>query len=85
MSETRSFLFERVYVGRVTDVTRSAVEQILLALLEYFEADPETGSGDGDPRTRAVDYVAGMTDRFALRAYEQLIGPPPDLGTGALG
>jgi hypothetical protein len=34
----------------------------------------------------AVDYVAGMTDRFALRAYEWVTGaPPPDLGVGALG
>ena len=32
------------------------------------------GSSVTDPETRIVDYVAGMTDRFALREYERLIG-----------
>jgi dGTPase len=35
----------------------------------------------GDRRVGAVDYVAGMTDRFALRAFEALVGAPtPSLG-----
>jgi dGTPase len=84
MAETRDFLFDRVYLGRVGDETHVAVETILLRLLEYFEAHPEPG-GAGSPRERAVDYVAGMTDRFAMRKYEELIGAPPALGTGALG
>ena len=36
---------------------------------------PIGGRGD-DPRAVAVDYVAGMTDRFALRAFEELVGTP---------
>ena len=33
---------------------------------------------DEPGRARYVgDYVAGMTDRYALRRYEQLIGPSP--------
>jgi dGTPase len=85
MGETRKFLFERVYVGRVGEDTHSAVDKILTSLLEYYLANPESAQATEDPRIGAVDYVAGMTDRFALRAYEQLIGPPPVLGTGALG
>jgi dGTP triphosphohydrolase len=27
--------------------------------------------------TQVADYVAGMTDRFVLRAHEELIGPVP--------
>jgi dGTPase len=29
------------------------------------------------PVVQVVDYVAGMTDRFAVATYEQLIGPSP--------
>ncbi|HEX2294317.1 MAG TPA: deoxyguanosinetriphosphate triphosphohydrolase [Actinomycetota bacterium] len=74
MGATRKFLFERVYVGRVGAATREAVERILQTLLDHYGAEP-------DKRQAAVDYVAGMTDRFALRAFERLVdGPPPGLG-----
>ena len=88
MDETRDFLFDRVYVGRVTPRTAAAVGEILAWLLDYFSVNPIPSSepapasvpGD-DPRVSAVDYVAGMTDRFALRTYETLSGSPaPDLG-----
>jgi dGTPase len=79
MGETRAYLFERVYLGRLTAGTREAVQNILLTLLEHFENGehpngfvPTTQSED--PRVRAVDYVAGMTDRFAIRTFEGLIG-----------
>jgi dGTPase len=74
MSATRKFLFERVYLGRTGAATREAVERILQTLLAHYGADPSR-------RQEAVDYVAGMTDRFALRTFERLVdGPPPGLG-----
>jgi len=86
MALTRDFMFEKVYLGRVGPATKEAVEHILRTLLEHHEAHPVDGSTDGDPRIPAVDYVAGMTDRFALRAFERVVGgPPPGLGMGALG
>ena len=78
MGITRSFLFERVYLGQVAEVTREAVESIVGTLLEHFaeEASPEAD----DPKMQAVDYVAGMTDRFAIRTFESLVeGPSPAL------
>jgi dGTPase len=81
MTETRAFLFERVYLGRVGDATRQEVERILLTLLEYHAKNPAPGGGEIDPRVVAVDYVAGMTDRFAIRAFEDIVGTPsPSLG-----
>ena len=75
MGATRKFLFEAVYLGRIGHATREAVERILQTLLSHY------GSGDPDGRQAAVDYVAGMTDRFALRAFERLVdGPSPWLG-----
>ena len=86
MALTRDFMFEKVYLGRVGPATKSAVEHILLTLLEHHEAHPLEGSAEDDARVGAVDYVAGMTDRFALRAFEKVVGgPPPGLGMGALG
>lgn len=84
MKTTREFLFDRVYIGRVGAETKRAVEQILGTLLDHHAgtATPEVP----DPKVAAVDYVAGMTDRFALRAFERVTGtPPPWVGAGALG
>ena len=83
MGETRAFLFERVYVGRIGEGIRSSVEHVLLSLLRYFSEhsvpDPEVDEKD-NPAQAAVDYVAGMTDRFALRTFERLMAAPaPDL------
>ena len=76
MAETRRFLFEKVYMGRIAAVTKDAVQRVLQTLLDHHgRAADEAG------RQSAVDYVAGMTDRFALRAFERLVdGPPPGLG-----
>ena len=84
MGETRAFLFERVYVGRIAEATKDSVRHILTTLLEHHAQHgvPNGGSEpDGSGRIGAVDYVSGMTDRFALRAFEELLQvPAPDLG-----
>jgi dGTPase len=72
MAVTRAFLFEEVYLGRVAAATRDGVETIVRTLLDHHGRDV----GD-EARSQAVDYVAGMTDRFALRAFEELAGSPP--------
>ena len=88
MGVTREFLFERVYLGQVAPAVGSVVKTIVQTLLEHFAATPvpeTSGLPDGDPHIRAVDYVAGMTDRFAVRTFEMVTGgPAPGLGV-ALG
>ena len=82
MAVTRKFLFEEVYLGRVGTATRSGVETILGTLLSSHA--PE-GSSPAE-LTKAVDYVAGMTDRFAVRAFEELTGQrAPNLRVEVLG
>jgi dGTPase len=83
MMETRDFLFERVYLGRVAPATRDAVRGVVTSLLEHYKVNPipegqdtTRDTPDEDPRVAAVDYVAGMTDRFALRAFENIAGSP---------
>jgi dGTPase len=90
MAATRSFLFEQVYLGRVGPATKEAVKRILTTLLEHFSEHPPpledvpAAVSAGDARVQAVDYVAGMTDRFAVRQFEEVTGGPFP-GFGLLG
>lgn len=82
MATTRKFLFDEFYVGRVGAATQSAVETILGTLLRHHAQE---GSDEAE-RVGAVDYVAGMTDRFAIRGYEELTSQPaPSLRVESLG
>jgi dGTPase len=71
MLELRSFLFEKVYLGAARDEAERA-GRVLRELCGYFrehsEELPASRSAD-DLDQRVTDYVSGMTDRFALRAY----------------
>jgi dGTPase len=86
MSETRDFLFERVYLGLVAASTREAVHNVVGKLLEHFSVDgvpDEAGTTNQASEVSAVDYVSGMTDRFAIKAFESVVGvPPPELTAG---
>ena len=82
MAVTRKFLFDEFYLGRVGAATQTAVDTILGTLLAHHA--PE-GAKESE-RIAAVDYVAGMTDRFAVRAYEELTSQTaPNLRVESLG
>jgi dGTPase len=85
----KRFLYERMYQHyRVRRMARKA-ERILGALYEAFMADPallpaEAGEKarvveerqGSDGRARAVaDYIAGMTDRYAIAEHERIFDP----------
>ena len=80
MTALRSFLFERVYLrGEVHDEHEKAVG-VVRALFAYYLDHPEHVPAEylrapGDLATHVADYIAGMTDRYALRTYEQLFLP----------
>jgi dGTPase len=83
MGVTREFLFERVYLGQVAPATKDTVELVVRTLLRHYAENPVSGSSGSaeEDRVIAVDYVAGMTDRFALRTFEGIAGvPAPGLG-----
>lgn len=88
MHELRDFMFERVYLSetqltlqrRAVELTRAVVDHLLAHPDELPLAFRET---DDDDLTQVIDYVAGMTDRFAVATYERLIGPSP-LAVGAI-
>jgi dGTPase len=85
----RAFLFERVYRHpRVVSVMRSA-ESIVRELTRLYMVDPsklpptwiERVRGlDGADRAASIkDFVAGMTDRFAIEEHRRLFDATPEL------
>ncbi|MGE5508118.1 MAG: deoxyguanosinetriphosphate triphosphohydrolase [Chitinophagales bacterium] len=86
MTRLREFLFERVYVGSEAKRDEGKAQALLVALYRHFFAHPEelpAWTRTGEPvedegaavARRACDYVAGMTDRFALAEFQRLVMP----------
>jgi len=73
--ELRSFMFANVYLGPTARQTTAQAADMVEALLLYFIAHADDIPGDDDPVTRATDWVAGMTDRYCIRAYDELLAP----------
>ena len=76
MATLRDFMFEHVYLGPIARREHSKIETVVRSLFEHYCAHPETlAHSDDDLATRVTDYIAGMTDRYCIRAYEELAVP----------
>lgn len=77
MAGTRRFMFERVYNRPESRAEHEQVTRLLRELLEHFRTHPQELPADDlgveDFETRLVDYVSGMTDRFAQREHARLV------------
>jgi dGTPase len=76
----RDFMFDRVYLREDSASEQQKAVGLIRALFAYYlehpdEVPDEYHRAPGDLPTRVADLVAGMTDRYALRAYEQLFLP----------
>lgn len=86
VDELREFLFERMYrhytmnriwlkVERIVTDLFTAFTRSYKVLPDNWQARVEDAGGAGDERVRArvvADYIAGMTDRYAIREHERL-------------
>ena len=68
MLRLRSFMFERVYLGTRAQAERPRIERMMRALFDYHLEQL------GDEQA-VVDWLAGMTDRYAIREFENLSVP----------
>lgn len=80
MEDLKHFLFENVYVGSDAKKEQEKAIQLIRSLYTYYIEHPESLPpelpGHKDPvDVRVIDYIAGMTDRFALKEYENLFMP----------
>jgi dGTPase len=74
MDRLRTFMFERVYLGPAVRSPRRRIERVVRELFEHHvEHPPEAIDPEATVAERVTDYLAGMTDRFALRAHADLV------------
>ena len=77
-AELKRFLFRNLYRHDQVMQTTQQAREIVRGLFQAYLANPQemqAGFASRPDRARAVaDYVAGMTDRFAVREHERLTG-----------
>jgi dGTPase len=77
MHELRAFMFERVYNSQTAAGQKHLAIDVIRRLVDHHLAHPELipasyRDTEADPVTQVVDYVSGMTDRFALNMHDRL-------------
>jgi dGTPase len=79
MLALRRFMFDAVYLRAENEAERRRVAHVIASLFTWFCEHPQelppAREPDDDLHTRVVDHIAGMTDRFALRAYRERFVP----------
>lgn len=84
--ELKSFLYRHLYSSRTLEDSRRRSMAMMAELFQFFLGhpdrlpEPHRESADAEPHYRLVcDYIAGMTDSFFNRTFEQMLGstPPP--------
>ena len=74
----KQFLFANLYrhpqVTQTTRQAQQAVRDLFAAYVDEAAAMPEAYAARADRPRAVADYIAGMTDRFAMREHERLTG-----------
>jgi dGTPase len=77
MAELRAFMFARVYESDTAAGQKNVAIDVIRRLVDHHLAHPELipasyRDTEADAVTQVVDYVTGMTDRFALATHDRL-------------
>jgi dGTPase len=83
MLRLRTFMFDRVYLGPSARAEHRKIERVLQGLFDWYCEHPEElpeGVAGASEAERVTDYLAGMTDRFALRAWSERFVPQGPAG-----
>jgi dGTPase len=81
----KAFLYEHLYRHPAVMQRMGEAERVIEALFARYCAEPSEIAAytphmaDPGLHRRAADYIAGMTDRFAVREYRRLFDHHPDL------
>ncbi len=85
LSAFRSFNYEAIYLRPASRDQADRVIGVLQALVEHLAADGSrlparliTDDSEAGLRLAAVEWVAGMTDRYAINAAQEWLGFDPD-------
>jgi dGTPase len=76
MDALRTFMFDNVYLSESARREQAKIDAVIRTLFAHHVAHPETlPPSDGDLAERVTDWIAGMTDRYCIRAFEELSVP----------
>ena len=80
MNELRDFMFARVYQSDAQVRQQQRAIAVIRDLMDWHLAHPEEipesfRLTDASATVQAADYVAGMSDRFALATHDRLFRP----------
>ncbi len=81
MMELRSFMFRNVYTNPVAKAEDDKAKEILVTLFDTFTKDPDTLVKAGlshivlETERDICDYIAGMTDNYAIYVFKTLFLP----------
>lgn len=81
MMSLRAFLFEHVYLSRAAKAEEPKAFNVVKTLFGHYMRNPEELPPEFRPTSpeecprRVTDYIAGMTDRFAIRDFEAKFVP----------
>jgi dGTPase len=78
MDELRTFMFERVYLGPEATREHAKIQLVVRSLFDHYCDHPDEiprSIPPGPLDRRVTDYIAGMTDRFCIRTFEELSVP----------
>ena len=83
-NDLRDFMFEHVYIASAAKVEEKKTKNIIERLYEYYLENPEEmpgaelwKNGSLTIERMVCDYIAGMSDRFAINAFTELFIPSP--------
>jgi dGTPase len=84
--DVKAFLFARMYRHPEVRKVRDRADSIVRRLFDAYIADPTAmppdwaaKAGEGEPARAVADYIAGMTDRFAIAEHGRLFDGASDL------
>ena len=78
----RAFMFERVYRNPIAKAEESKAQDMLQRMFEYYVKHPEALPEDFHPQLsfegierNVCDYIAGMTDKYAVDKFTEIFIP----------
>ena len=74
LAQIKRFLFARLYRHPQVEGQRQLAQTLLKELFDHYAAHGVPEPTDVDPARACADYLAGMTDRFAIREHQRLTG-----------
>lgn len=82
MEEFREFMFKKIYRSSELEADREKAKYVICKLYKYFIAAPQelpdefrARADNGGLQTMVVDYIAGLTDLYAIALFKKIFIP----------